>query len=277
MIELIYLTNNIDEVKIVDNLSIDWVFCDLEYRGKNKRQKGRDTIISKHSLKDVQNISSNLKNSKLIVRTNPIGEWSSKELNSLRKIPKIDMLMLPYFKEVSEVERFLELVNYHDSEPCLLVETLGAIRNLDEILDLYKFKYIHIGLNDIHIERNTATMFEPFVDGLLDKISKILLQKNQKFGIGGIGKIGLNLKPSAESILIEHKRLGSEGVILSRTFKGVFDNDDIVSFSKQLENSINDLRIAEKRILNYSNNRIQNNRKKMIDDIELLKAQKISK
>ena len=273
MIELIYLTNIIDEVKIVDDLSIDWVFCDLEYIGKNIRQKGRDTIISKHSLKDVKNISSVIKNSKLIVRTNPIGEWSANDLNALRKIPKIDMLMLPYFKEVNEVERFLELIYYHDSEPCLLIETIDAINNLDKILDLYEFKYVHIGLNDIHIERKTNSMFEPFVDGLLDKISKILLNKKQKFGIGGIGKIDLNLKPSAESILIEHKRLGSEGVILSRTFKGVFNND-VASFSKQLENSINDLRKAEKRILNYSNYKIQGNRKVMLNDLELLKAQK---
>lgn len=273
MIELIYLTNIIDEVKIVDNLSVDWVFCDLEYIGKNIRQKGRDTIISKHSLKDVKNISSVIHNSKLIVRTNPIGEWSANELNALRKIPKIDMLMLPYFKEVSEVERFLELIYYHDSEPCLLIETMGAINNLDKILDLHKFKYVHIGLNDIHIERKTISMFEPFVDGLLDKISKILLKKNQKFGIGGIGKIDLNLKPSAESILIEHKRLGSEGVILSRTFKGVFNNN-VANFSNQLEDSINNLRKAEKRILNYSNDKIQGNRKVMLNDLELLKAQK---
>lgn len=273
MIELIYLTNIIDEVKIVDNLSVDWVFCDLEYIGKNIRQKGRDTIISKHSLKDVKNISSVIQNSKLIVRTNPIGEWSANELNALRKIPKIDMLMLPYFKEVSEVERFLELIYYHDSEPCLLIETMGAINNLDKILDLHKFKYVHIGLNDIHIERKTISMFEPFADGLLDKISKILLKKNQKFGIGGIGKIDLNLKPSAESILIEHKRLGSEGVILSRTFKGVFNNN-VANFSNQLEDSINNLRKAEKRILNYSNDKIQGNRKVMLNDLELLKAQK---
>ena len=273
MIELIYLTNIIEEVKIVDNLSVDWVFCDLEYIGKNIRQKGRDTIISKHSLKDVKNISSVIQNSKLIVRTNPIGEWSVNELNALRKIPKIDMLMLPYFKEVSEVERFLDLIYYHDSEPCLLIETVGAINNLDKILDLHEFKYVHIGLNDIHIERKTISMFEPFVDGLLDKISKILLKKNQKFGIGGIGKIDLNLKPSAESILIEHKRLGSEGVILSRTFKGVFNNN-VANFSNQLEDSINNLRKAEKRILNYSNDKIQGNRKVMLNDLELLKAQK---
>ena len=67
--------------------------------------------------------------------------------------------------------------------------------------------------------------------------------------------------------------MGSEGVILSRTFKGVFNNN-VANFSNQLEDSINNLRKAEKRILNYSNDKIQGNRKVMLNDLELLKAQK---
>ena len=66
------------------------------------------------------------------------------------------MVMLPFFKTDKEVKIFLELLDISKVEPALLIETTSAINNLDDILKLHPFKYVHIGLNDIHIERNTS-------------------------------------------------------------------------------------------------------------------------
>ena len=84
------------------------------------------------------------------------------------------MVMLPFFKTVKEVKMFIELLDTSKVEPTLLIETTSALDNLNDILKLYPFKYVHIGLNDIHIERNTSFMFEPYIDGLLDKTASIL-------------------------------------------------------------------------------------------------------
>ena len=59
-------------------------------------------------------------------------------------------------------------------EPALLIETLDAISNLKKIIKIFPFKYMHIGLNDLHIEKRYIFMFEPFIDGLMTKITSIL-------------------------------------------------------------------------------------------------------
>ena len=46
MIDLFYITNNVIEAQIVDGLDIDWIFIDLEKKGKKERQVGRDTVLS---------------------------------------------------------------------------------------------------------------------------------------------------------------------------------------------------------------------------------------
>ena len=44
MIDLFYITNNVIEAQIVDCLDIDWIFIDLESKGKKERQIGRNTV-----------------------------------------------------------------------------------------------------------------------------------------------------------------------------------------------------------------------------------------
>ena len=242
MFDLFYISNNVDEIKIVDKLDIDWVFIDLEFEGKAERQIGRNTVISKHSIDDILKIRDSIVNTKILVRCNPIGLWSTNEINILNNIDGIDMVMLPYFKSTDEVKVFLNLLDTNRIKPTLLVETLDAVQNIQEILNLFKFEYIHIGLNDIHIERQTKSMFEPYIDGFFEDLIPILNARNQRFGIGGIGKIGSSLIPSPECVVNEHIRLNSSGVILSRSFKGNFNSDDLLSFEKNLMKSIKNLR-----------------------------------
>ena len=246
MIELFYITNDPDEVRIVDRLGIDWLFVDLEYIGKNERQLGRDTVLSNHSFDDIDALAVVIRNSRLMVRSNPIGAWSQQEFEEINKRSNIiDMVMLPYFKSTSEVESYLELLDLNEIKPALLIETMDAVRHIEDILSLYPFEYIHIGLNDLHIERRTGSMFEPYVDGLLENIASILRKRGQKFGIGGIGKIGDKLFPTPECVLIEQLRLKSRGVILSRSFKGKFDSSLKETFESDLSHAVANLRRQE--------------------------------
>ncbi len=265
MIDLFYITNNLEEAKIVDDLDIDWIFIDLETIGKKERQVGRNTVLSNHSIADIDLIKGEISHTKILVRCNPIGKWSEEEFSAINsKCSEIDMVILPYFKTLEEVKIFLELLDFSKIEPALLVETLGAISNLDEILNIFPFKYIHIGLNDLNIERGTVSMFEPFIDGLMKKIVFICKKNNQNFGIGGIGKIGAELNPSPECLLNEHIRLNSKGVILSRSFKGNFNEQTKDLFKKDLSKSLKDLRNYEK---------IANS----LDSLELLESYKFMK
>ena len=266
MINLFYITNNIIEAKIVDDLDIDWVFIDLETIGKKERQVGRDTVLSNHSIGDISRIKSKIYNTKILVRCNPIGNWSKGEFDKINSIgSEIDMLMLPYFKTTDEVKIFIDLLDTSKIKPALLVETLDAIANLEDIIKLFPFEYLHIGLNDLHIERGTVSMFEPFVDGLINNTTTILRNNNQNFGIGGICKIGSDMIPTPECLINEHLRLNSNGVILSRSFKGFFCEEQKDIFKKELSESVIDIRNYEKKARNLSN-------KQLLESYELMKT-----
>ena len=246
MINLFYITNNIIEAQVVDKLHVEWLFVDLEVIGKNARQKGRNTVISGHSIEDVKQLREVLKQTRIMVRCNPIGTWSKEEIDEINETYGIDMVMLPYFKTIDEVKTFVELLDTSKLKPALLIETTQAIEHLEEILNVYPFEYVHIGLNDLHIERKTCFMFEPFVDGLLNKVVTILKEKRQKFGVGGIGKIGSALLPTPECLIREHIRIGSSGTILSRSFKGEFSEQFLEVFESELADGIIKFRECEK-------------------------------
>ena len=267
MINLFYITNNILEAQIVDKLDIDWIFIDLETVGKKQRQIGRNTVMSDHLISDVQKIRNVIKNTKILLRCNPIGTHSKKEIEEINNTQGIDMVMLPFFKTPSEVKTFIDLLDTTKVEPSLLIETTSAIENLNDILKLYPFKYVHIGLNDIHIERNTSFMFEPYIDGLLDKTTSILRNNNKKFGIGGIGKIGSDLLPTPECLINEHTRLKSSGVILSRSFKGNFSEESKDLFEAELKQSVIKFREQEKYSKTLESNQLLENYNLMKNDI----------
>ncbi len=267
MINLFYITNNVIEAQIVDKLDIDWIFIDIEKVGKKDRQVGRNTVLSDHSISDVQKIRSVINNTKILLRCNPIGIHSRKEIEEINKINGLDMVMLPFFKNATEVKIFLELLDTSKVEPALLIETTSAINNLNDILKLYPFKYVHIGLNDIHIERNSCFMFEPFIDGLLEETVSILNNNNIKFGIGGIGKIGSDLLPTPECLIKEHIRLKSSGVILSRSFKGNFNIMSKELFESELTQSVINFRNYEKYSKTLDENQLNENYYLMKKDI----------
>lgn len=264
MINLFYITNNILEAQIVDRLNIDWIFIDLETVGKKERQIGRNTVMSDHSISDVQKIKKVVNNTKILVRCNPIGTHSKKEIEEINKTFGIDTVMLPFFKTVKEVKMFIKYLDTSKIEPTLLIETTKAIDNLNDILKIYPFKYVHIGLNDIHIERETSFMFEPYVDGLLERTVNILKDNNVNFGIGGIGKIGSDLLPTPECIINEHTRLNSSGVILSRSFKGDFSEESKDFFETKLTDAVIKFRESEK----YSKTLDEN---QLLENYDLLK------
>ena len=104
-IKLVYITNNEKVAQIAENSGVDWIFIDLEVRGKAKRQGGLNTVKSNHSIKDVHKIRSVLKNSELLVRVNPPYEGSKEEIDQVIS-GGADIVMLPYFKTKTEVEVF---------------------------------------------------------------------------------------------------------------------------------------------------------------------------
>ena len=218
--KLIYITADPYEASIADQSFVDYVMVDLEVNGKSERQKGRDTLISNHTIHDVSLIRKVLTNSKLLVRVNPIWENTEKEVELAIRFGA-DSLMLPMFRAKEEVQTFLSLVNGR-AECQLLLETSTALENIDGILGLEGISTVHVGLNDLHQELKLGFMFELFLGDLLDRLGKKVIARGIGYGIGGVARPHVSQLVSPELIIKEHIRLGSSQVILSRDFKKVF-------------------------------------------------------
>lgn len=252
--KLLYISNDVNEVQKIDQIGIDFIFIDLEINGKKERQGHLDTFISNHNIEDVKKIKNILRNSKLLVRVNPIGEGSKEEIDKVIEYGA-DVVMLPMFKTKEEVEKFVSLVNKR-VKVCLLLETSEAFFRIDEILSVQGIDYIHIGLNDLHLSLGLDFMFECLAGDFMEHLVNKITEKGIEFGIGGIARIGEGELP-AEVILREHIRLGSKMAILSRTFR---------DGSKELETEIMKIREEYKKDLLLTKEELLEN-KNRIDKI----------
>lgn len=257
MLKLMYITNNPEVAKIADETGVDRVWIDLESKGKELRQpKILNTVLSKHEISDIPKVKSVLKNSELIVRVNKIDNESEEEINKVIEAGA-DIIMLPYFKTIEEVEKFLRYVNGR-CRTNLLVETPEAVNLLDDILKLKGVDEIHVGLNDLHLEMKMKFMFELLSDGTVEEICKKVRQANLPYGFGGIARVGEGTLP-AEAIIAEHYRLGSTCAILSRSFCNTSIITDLDQIREMFTTGVKAIRDYEKSLNNkddefYSNN-----------------------
>lgn len=220
-LKLMYITNRPEIAQIAETAGVDRIFIDLEYIGKADRQGGMDTVQSRHTLDDVKKISEAITTAELLVRVNPIHNATDKYTSSEEEIGTAidngaDIVMLPYFKTVDEVKRFLSAVNGR-AKTMLLLETPEAVDIVDDLLCLEGIDSIHIGLNDLSLGYGKKFMFELLTDGTVERLCIKFREKNIPYGFGGIASLGKGMIP-AEMIIKEHYRLGSTCTILSRSF-----------------------------------------------------------
>lgn len=201
---------------------VDRIFYDLEYIGKAERQHGRNTVKSNNSIDDIPAVRNVVTTSELLVRTNPIHAYSKAEVDKAIEYGA-DILMLPMVIDHHDVEQYVEMVNGR-AKVCIMIETAAAMARMDKIMAVPGVDELFIGLNDLHISMGLRFMFELLSGGLVEYIANKCNKVGMPFGFGGIARIGEGDLPS-DYILGEHVRLGSQSVILSRTFKGVVGVD----------------------------------------------------
>ena len=56
-LKLMYITNNADVALIAEKYGVDRIWVDLESLGKEERQKGMNSVKSKHTIDDIRRIS----------------------------------------------------------------------------------------------------------------------------------------------------------------------------------------------------------------------------
>lgn len=228
-LKLMYITNNPDVAKIAEEAGIDWIFVDMEFIGKDNRQGGLDTVQNHHTINDIRTIRNAVSKANVLVRVNPIhGIQKDGYFDSEHEIDNAveagaDIIMLPFFHTLQEVNDFIDYVqkandrHNRNVKTCLLLETPEAAILIDEILNVKGIDMIHIGLNDLHLAMGMKFMFQLLTDGIVDQLTKKIQAKGIPFGFGGIAGLQGGALPGS-FILKEHYRLGSSMVIIGRSF-----------------------------------------------------------
>lgn len=245
MLKYMYITKSPKIAAVAEKAGTDRIFVDLEKIGKELRQGGMDTVKSNHTVEDVKNIRRTVTDAEVLVRVNSIYDGSKQEIRTVSEAGA-DIIMLPYFKTVSEVERFLDYCGGR-VKTMLLVETVGAVERLDEILSLGGIDFVHVGINDLHLEMHKKFMFELLADGTVENICEKCKKYNIPYGFGGVAGLGQGLLP-AEYVLAEHYRLGSSAVILSRSFCNIVNDNNIEELREIFDSGVSRIRAYEKEL-----------------------------
>lgn len=265
-LQMMYITNNPQIARIAEKYSVDRIWVDLEQIGKKERQGGMNTVQSTHTIEDVQVIRNSIEGkAKLQVRVNPIYDGSKAEIDKVLKYGA-DIIMLPFFSTTKEVEKFIDMVAGR-ARTCLLLETVGAEKNLDGILEIPGIDEIHIGLNDLHLQYHMNFMFELLSNGKVEEICNKIKGKGIPYGFGGIAKLDEGMLP-ARHIIAEHYRLGSTMAILSRSFYDSWIADDMEEVERTFKYGLGEIREYEKRLEKESDAFFEHNRKVVQEEVE---------
>lgn len=260
-LKLMYITNNSDVALIAQKYGVDRIWIDLETLGKEERQKGMNTVKSNHSVEDIKKIAPLLTTSEMLVRINPINENSEEEINKVIDAGA-DIIMLPMWKSVDDVNVFLSLVNSR-TKTTLLLETKEAAECLDDVLEQCHMDEIHIGLNDLHLSYGLEFMFELLSNGTVERLCNKISKKGIPYGFGGIAKIGEGTLP-AEKIVMEHYKSGSTRAILSRSFCNYEEIKDLDEIENVFSKNIKSLKEFEQSLKNKTKKEFQINTEEVI-------------
>ena len=259
-LNLIYITNQPKVALIAEKNGVDRIMIDLETLGKEERQKNMNTVKSHHTVEEIAVLSNVLTKSELLVRINPWNEKSTKEIEDVIS-SGAKRIMLPMWKTESEVDLFLKAVNGR-VHTTLLLETKQAAEIIDNVLEHPLIDEIHIGLNDLHLSFGLTFMFELLSNGTVEALCNKFKTKGIKYGFGGIARIGEGTLP-AERIIMEHYILGSDVVILSRSFCNTEEVTDIKAIEEIFSKNMMALRKYESTLNSVSCDQYMENKKEI--------------
>ena len=248
-LKLMYITNRPDVAKIAEENGVDRIFVDMEYIGKAERQGKMDTVQNHHTIEDVRKVRAVLNKAELLIRLNPIHDATEDYCSSEDEINAVidagaDIVMLPYFKTIEEIHRFITAVNGR-VKTMLLLETKEAVAITDVILTMKGIDEIHIGLNDLCISYGKTFMFELLTDGTVERLCRKMELAGKFYGFGGIASLGRGMVP-AEMIIKEHYRLGSHMAILSRSFCNINNFEELDAVEEIFYRGVREIRTLEK-------------------------------
>ena len=266
-----FITDDPQVASFVDLHGVEYVFVDLESLGKQERQGGFDTIISQHSRDSIPPVRAALSESKLMVRINPLHSGTPNEVDFCIGAGA-ELIMLPMFRSATELIQVTRFVG--GRVPMIpLVETAGAVRDLEKIVAIEGIEQLHIGLNDLRLDMGLAFLFESVANGLIDRIADTCHQASMPFGVGGVARAAGGLIPG-KMVLGEYLRVGAVATILSRDFHHRAKDLEDLQAKVDFPSEIQQLRDAEADLVQRSQQEIESDRAEFTRRVQQVVASK---
>ena len=266
MLKLMYITNDPAVAEIAADAGVDRIFIDMEVLGKAERQGGMDTVQSHHVPEDIAKVRAAIGNrAEIMARVNPLNPNSQAEIDASVQ-NGADVIMLPMWRTADDLCQLMQMVAGH-AKVMPLLETDAAADNLTEALKVSGIDQMYIGLNDLHLCYHQKFMFQLLADGTVDRLCAGLREAKIPYGFGGVGRPGTGTLP-AEYIIGEHYRLGSQYVILSRSFCNTAKITDLNEIKRIFTEGVADIRRVERECTTWTQEQFDENHRRVCDCVE---------
>lgn len=266
MLKLMYITNDPAVAKIAADAGVDRIFIDMEVLGKAERQGGMDTVQSHHVPEDITKVRAVVGNkAEIMARINPLNPNSQAEIDASIE-NGANVIMLPMWRTADDLRQLVSMVDGR-AKVMPLLETDTAADNLPEAVKVPGIDQMLIGLNDLHLCYHQKFMFQLLADGTVDRLCAMLRGANIPYGFGGVGRPGSGTLP-AEYIVGEHYRLGSQYVILSRSFCNTGKITDMDEIRRIFTEGVADIRRVERECAAWTQEQFDENHRRVCACVE---------
>ena len=261
MLKLMYITNDPAVAKIAADAGVDRIFIDMEVLGKAERQGGMDTVQSNHVPEDIAKVRAAIgSGAEIMARVNPLNLNSQTEIDASIE-NSADVIMLPMWRTADDLRQLVSMVDGR-AKVMPLLETDTAADNLPEAVKVSGIDQMLIGLNDLHLCYHQKFMFQLLADGTVDRLCAQLREADIPYGFGGVGRPGSGALP-AEHIIGEHYRLGSQYVILSRSFCNTGKITDLDEIRRIFTEGVADIRRVERDCAAWAQKQFEENHRRV--------------
>ena len=268
MLKLMYITNDPAVARIAVDAGVDRIFIDMEVLGKAERQGGMDTVQSHHVPADIAAVRSAIGDrAEIMARVNPLNPDSQAEINAA-VANGADVIMLPMWRTMEDLRQLVQMVGGR-AKVMPLLETDAAAEHLADALRVPGVDQMHIGLNDLHLCYHRKFLFQLLTDGTVDRLCTQLCAAGLPFGFGGVGRPGSGTLP-AEYIIGEHYRLGSQYVILSRSFCNTSKVTDLDDIRRIFTEGVGDVRRVERECAAWTQEQFGENHRRVCACVETI-------
>jgi 2-keto-3-deoxy-L-rhamnonate aldolase RhmA len=198
-----------------DAAGVDRIGIDLDEHGKEARQAGQQTRISRHRVEQLAELP--LRRARRFVRINPLHSATASEIERVLD-HGAEVVMLPMVRSAAHASEFLRLLRGR-AHPVLLVEHVEGLDAIEEILRVDGVVEIHVGLNDLALSMGLRNRWMTLCGDRLREAGRRVRAAGVRFGLGGIARFDdTRLPVNPDLLYAQLVRCAANATLLARSF-----------------------------------------------------------